>query len=155
MKLMSRTELPYADLSLEDALVLFRSENGLSEKYDELSAAARAHYKRHDIIHVLFGLDTSIRQEAQADGWTLLASDISWADIKAFMALPEEKELIAEIGWWTLTTGFLRALPDYVSMAWRSRRMRKKWRWSAHQAYLQRSVGEIRAEFGIERALFV
>ncbi len=152
---MGQPKLPYSDLTLEKALLTFRHEHGLEGKYQDLSADAQAHYERHDIIHVLFGLDTSMRQEAQADGWTLLASDISWNDIRTFMRLPEEKELITELGWWSITKTFVRALPDYLGMAWRARRMRKKWRWSDNAQYRNARVADIREEFGITRTLAV
>lgn len=150
---MDKKHLPYAELTLEEALVQFRAENGLTHKYDAMSAKAQKHFERHDIIHVLFGLSTSLREEAQADGWTLVASDIGLQDIRTFMQLPEEKDVLKEVGWWALTKGFVASLPDYVSIAWRSRKMRKKWRWSDNAQYRQQNVSAIRQEFGIARAL--
>ncbi|MBD2842330.1 hypothetical protein IB285_08685 [Erythrobacter sp. KMU-140] len=114
---------------------------------------AQEHFERHDIIHVLFGLDTSMRQEAQADGWTLFGTDISIGDIKAFFDLPEEKELIEDIGWWPITKTYFRAFPDYFRIAWKSRKLRKKWKWAGNRAYRSKTVAAIRREFGILRAL--
>ncbi|WP_298465125.1 hypothetical protein [uncultured Erythrobacter sp.] len=146
-------QLPYSDLTLEEALDAFRKENNLEAKYRDMREEAQTHFERHDIIHVLFGLDTSIRQEAQADGWTLFGTDISLRHIREFFDLPEEKELIEDIGWWEITKAYFRGIPDYFRIAWQSRKLRKKWRWSDHAAYRSRRVGEIRQEFGIKRAL--
>ncbi len=145
--------LPYSDLTLDEALQSFRKENGLDEKYRDMRPEAQHHFERHDIVHVLFGLDTSIRQEAQADGWTLFGTDISRRDIRDFFDLPEEKELIDEIGWWAITKAYFRGVPDYFRIAWQSRRLRKKWRWADNSEYRSSTVGAIRREFGIERAL--
>ncbi|KWV90543.1 hypothetical protein [Erythrobacter sp. YT30] len=150
---MTRKPLPYADLTLEEALVQFRAESGLTHKYDAMGAKAQMHFERHDIIHVLFGLTTNLRDEAQADGWTLMASDIGMQDIRTFMQLPEEKSVIKEVGWWALAKGFFASLPDYAAIAWRSRKMRKKWRWSDNAQYRQQQVSAIRDEFGIAHAL--
>ena len=146
-------QLPYSDLTLDEALKTFRHENGLEAKYKGMRKDAQLHFERHDIVHVLFGLDTSIRQEAQADGWTLFGTDISRRDIKDFFDLPEEKELIDEIGWWSITKAYFRGVPDYFRIAWQSRRLRKKWPWSKNARYRNANVGAIRREFGIARAL--
>ena len=145
--------LPYSEMTLDQALIAFRKANALDAKYAGMDQTARSHFERHDMIHVLFGLDTSLRHEAQADGWTLMASDISWTDIRAFMKLTEEQELIAEIGPWAIAWGFVRAVPDYMAMAWRARRLHKKWPWCANDSYRERKVAEIRREFGINQAL--
>ncbi|WP_432200816.1 hypothetical protein ACRAQ7_00650 [Erythrobacter sp. W53] len=146
-------KLPYADLSLEEALELFRADNDLSAKYRDMRSEAQQHFERHDIVHVLFGLDTTMREEAQADAWTLLGTDVSWRDIADFAALPEEKELVGDIGWWPITKAYFRGLPDYARIAWRSRKLRKKWSWADYAPYLSLRVSLIRREFGIDKAL--
>ncbi|MEL7189440.1 MAG: hypothetical protein AAGK17_07800 [Pseudomonadota bacterium] len=150
---MKQPTLPYAELTLEQALAQFRADSGLTHKYDAMSAEAQAHFERHDIIHVLFGLSTSLREEAQADGWTLVASDIGFNDIRQFMRLPEEKDVLAEVGFLALLKGFFASIPDYAKIAWRSRKMSKKWRWSDNAEYRQCKVAAIREEFGIAAAL--
>ncbi|MEL6528564.1 MAG: hypothetical protein AAGK01_04645 [Pseudomonadota bacterium] len=146
-------QLPYSSLTLNEALVAFRSENDLATKYDGMRKEAQIHFERHDIVHVLFGLDTSIRQEAQADGWTIFGTDISFQHIREFFSLPEEKELIDEIGWWEITKAYFRGVPDYLRIALQSRKLRKKWRWSDYSSYRDRQVDKIRDEFGIKDAL--
>jgi len=146
-------QLPYSDLTLEDALVAFRREHDLDAKYRDMREEAQIHFERHDIVHVLFGLDTSIRQEAQADGWTVFGTDISRRDISEFFGLPEEKELVDEIGWWAIIKAYFRGVPDYFRIAWQSRKLTKKWRWNENAAYRSQRVSDIRREFGIGQAL--
>lgn len=150
---MTKTSLPYSALSLDEALAVFRADHGLDEKYASMRPEAQSQFERHDIVHVLFGLDTSMSQEAQADAWTIFGTDISRRDIGAFFALPEEKELIEEIGWWSVVKGYLAAIPHFVRIAWRSRRLARKWRWSDNARYRDKTVAAIRQEFGIDRAL--
>ena len=146
-------ELPYSQLTLNEALAVFRREHGLDAKYRDMRAEAQLHFERHDIIHVLFGLNTSIRQEAQADGWTIFGTDIGLKDIREFFDLPEEKELFDEIGWWEIIKANVRGVPDFFRIAWRSRKLRKKWRWSDNAPYRSMPVGAIRRELGIDAAL--
>jgi len=145
----------YADLTLNDALKAFRREHGLEAKYATMTETAQDHFARHDTVHVLFGLDTSIRQEAQADGWTLFGTDIKMREISEFMALPEEKELISEIGLGPIVKGYLSAFIDYPKIVWRARRLRKKWPWSGNTQFRDWTVRDIRREFGIDRVLKV
>lgn len=145
--------LPYAKQTLQEALVSFRRDHGLEDKYQSMSAEAQAHFERHDIVHVLFGLSTDVRDEAKADGWTLLGSDISFLELRRFAALPEEKALLKEIGWMNIAKSAFRALPDYAVMAWRSRLLIKKWRWADNTRYRTQKVAAIRREFGIDAAL--
>ena len=146
-------DLPYSGLTLGEALIAFRNENSLESKYSAMRKEAQLHFERHDIVHVLFGLDTSIRQEAQADGWTIFGTDISARDVFDFFKLPEEKELIEEIGWWEIAKAYFQGFPDYLRILWRSRKLRMKWRWSDNDGYRSAKVDAIRQEFGIDKAL--
>ena len=150
---MDRETLPYATNTLSEALIAFRRENGLDAKYAGMSEEAQTLFERHDIIHVLFGLTTSLRDEAKADGWTLLGSDVSWSELREFMNLPEEQEIVSEIGWRGVVKAVWQALPDYASMLWRARRLNKRWRWSDNASYRTQQVSAIRKEFGIDAAL--
>jgi hypothetical protein len=140
-------------MTLEEALRAFRADHDLNARFSTMSAEAQRHYEWHDMMHILFGLGTAMRQEAQADGWTLLGTDITRRELRAFDALPEEKALIAELGWWAILKGYLRAVPDYVRIALRARKLSMKWRWSDNAEYRNWKVCDIRREFGIERAL--
>ena len=150
---MTQHPLPYDDLTLEQALEAFRIQYGLADKYQAMREEAREHYERHDMVHVLFGLDTSMAHEAQADGWTLFGTDISRQHIREFFGLPEEKELVAQLGLWSIAKGYVGAIPEYFRIAWRSRRLMRKWRWSDNAAYRSKPVDVIRREFGIDRVL--
>ncbi|MEO0698251.1 MAG: hypothetical protein AAFY81_00865 [Pseudomonadota bacterium] len=138
---------------MSEALIAFRRENGLDAKYAGMSEEAQAQFERHDIIHVLFGLTTNLRDEAKADGWTLLGSDVSWREIREFTKLPEEQEIVSEIGWRGIVKAIWQALPDYASMLWRARRLNKRWPWSGNESYRSQRVSAIRKEFGIDAAL--
>lgn len=105
--------------------------------------------RAHDRCHVLFGLDTSIRDEAMADTWTLFASDVSWKEYASYLRHPEVNNILAEAGYWTITVESVKHIGDMVA-AWRhARRMKAKWPFWHNDDYLGLPVCEIRLEFGI------
>lgn len=138
---------PAATLRAE--LGRFRAEHGLSQKLAAASPRARELMDRHDVLHVLFGLDTSLRQEAMVDLWTVFGSTARWADMVEYLRLPEEQEILREIGFWRVVATALAAAPDAVRIACAARRLKRKWPWDGHRALLDRPVTELRAEFGV------
>ena len=147
--------LPYANLTLEEALRSFRRDHALTDAYDGMSPEAQLHFERHDIIHVLFGLDTSMKQEVLADGWALFGTDISRRDVLDTMKLTETSALMAEIGWARALVAYLTALPAFLQVAFLSRKLHKKWHWAFAARYRSCKVADIRREFGIGHALSV
>ncbi len=143
----------YPNRSLREALRQFRDAEGLTEKYANTGDQSRTFLDRHDTIHILFGTDTSFQQEAMTDYFTIFASDAGWSDLKQYFNLPEQKELFEEIGWPKMIWGSILSLPNAVRVAFRARKMKRKWDWNGYAEYLDRPVAEIRREFGIDRIM--
>lgn len=141
----------HPELSLRDALERFRADAGIDGKFAAAGPDSRDLLDRHDVIHVLFGLDTSIRQEAMADFWTLFGTDAKFADLRKYFDLPEQQELVDEFGWPKLVALTLASLPQAVRIAFRARKLKRKWPWNEYQRYLDVPVTQIRREFGIDR----
>jgi len=137
----------YSALSLQAGLELFRIREGLAEKAKATRQEARLHLDRHDIAHVLLGLDTSPDQEALVDIWTVFGTNATLSDIMTFLQLPEEKEILKEIGCWTVTGTSIRALPKISKVARAARKQSAKWPWRDYHALLERKVEDIRADF--------
>ena len=57
----------------------------------------------HDATHVIFGLNTTLEQEAALDTWVFLGCRFKWSYIREYWRLPELKALYAalvkECGW--------------------------------------------------------
>ena len=58
--------------------------------------------------------------------------------------------LLAEIGYWKATVETVKAIPRLYRAYRHARRMTKKWPVWDNDAQLDRAIGEIRREFGIE-----
>ncbi len=116
----------------------------------DVSDAAGAFFSAHDRCHVVFGLDTSLPQEGMADTWTIFGSDIPLRDYLAYLKQPEVSGLLAEIGYWKATVESVKAIPQLYRAYRHARHMTKKWPFWDNDTHLDRPIGEIRREFGIE-----
>ncbi|MEO9468610.1 hypothetical protein [Parasphingorhabdus sp.] len=139
-----------ANLPLREALNQFRKHAGLDGKFAAAGLDSRTLLDQHDVIHVLFGLDTSFKQEAMTDYWTLFGTDARFVELRKYFDLPEQKELVAEFGWPKLIMSTILSIPNAIRIAVRSRNMKRKWVWNDYQRYLDVPVSDIRREYGID-----
>lgn len=103
----------------------------------------------HDACHVLFGLTTFLDDEALADVWTMLATDIPVRRYFDYLKYPELRALVVDIGVGKALWGALRAAPR-MWRAWRiSRRMRERWPFLGYGQHMDTPLAELRARFGV------
>lgn len=142
-----------ATLSLREGLRdYFRSNPELLDP-DELERQGSKSadlFRNHDVVHVVFGTDTSVAQEAMTDTWSMLATDVGVLRYLSYLNEPEAMDIVREIGWGKALGESVKAVPAMVEVWRRSRRMTKKWPWTGHEAWLDTPLAEIREEFGIE-----
>ena len=136
-------------VTLLEGLYEFRNVTGIERKMQSVRPEARRLMDRHDIVHVVFGLDTSLRQEALVDIWTVFGTTARLSDIVEYLRLPEEQVILSEIGCWKITTTTLRAVPDVGRVLWASRNLKRKWPWSDYAELLDQPLKNIRKEFGV------
>ena len=132
---------------------------GLQEYYDghaglfrpeQLSEEFARFFRSHDTAHVIFGLDTTLEEEAMADTWTMFASDVGLRRYMRYLRTnPEAKQLIKEIGWWKTITLSLQMVPKMFAIWLRARKMTKKWPWEPGADLQAKPLGQIRAELNL------
>ncbi len=116
----------------------------------KLSAEGTALFFSHDICHVIFGLDTTIRDEVLADFWTVFASDVGLRRYLRYLReTPEAKELFRAIGYGKAVLWTIRAFPEIAKVWLRSRRMSKKWPWLVPDSFWIRPLNTLRHDFNI------
>jgi len=110
-----------------------------------------AHFFRsHDIAHVVFGLDTTLDDEALADAWTLLGTDVGlWRYLTYLRTNREAQQLMKLIGWTRTAWISLRVLPQIPTVWLHSRKMSRKWPWEFNEDFMDMSLKEIRRKFNI------
>lgn len=109
----------------------------------------REFIRAHDACHVLFGLGTSVEDEAVADTWTIFGSDIGLRRYASYLKHPEIAGLINQIGGWRMTVGSARALPRVLRAIARARRMRAPWPFFAYAQALDVPIAALRRRYGV------
>lgn len=139
---------PECPLTLGEGLAEFAAANpGLIIGDDpELRELVRA----HDSCHVLFGLGTTLEEEALADTWTLFGSDVTLKQYAAYLKRPEFTDLFKDTGWWPLIAATVRALPRAFRAIRRARRMPQKWPFFGYARFLDVPVVTLRQRFGVQ-----
>lgn len=106
--------------------------------------------RAHDACHVLFGLGTTIDDEALADTWTMVATDMPVRRYLAYLERDPFKKLLAEVGVWQIIVGTLRSLPRIARVLWRARRMPRRWPFWGYAEHLDTPIAVLRERFKID-----
>ena len=129
----------------------YRVNAGRVLRPDDLSEESRELFRSHDICHVIFGLDTTLDDETMADTRTLLSCDVGFRRYARYLATtPEAKALFKELGYGRAIWLTLRASPRILRAVFENFKMAKKWPWHPKPQDLDRSLGELRSEYGIQ-----
>ena len=110
----------------------------------------------HDATHVIFGLDTSLEEEAMLDCWVIFGGDV-FKIIKEFykgsLDLKETNEkvydLAKEVGYLKYTYLYLRVIfQKWPKIFFRTRKM-KKWDYFFSLNLLDSKISKIREDYNI------
>ena len=114
---------------------------------------AKTVWRYHDASHALFGHDTSIEGEATLDFWVLFGTDFSWQVLREYQQIPEIKNLsraiITQLGVLFIPKLYWRNRRALWQVIRNSRQMTKKWPFEIPVASLDRTLADLRAEYGI------
>lgn len=144
--------------TLREGLAEYRAANPALFDPDQMSQQAELgqlgrFFACHDACHVLFGLSTSLPDEALADTWTLFGTDVQWRELWTYFRSDAQKQFfkdfLGEVGYWTLIVGSIRALPRAMRAVWRSRKMTRKWALHDWAEHLDTPLNELRAHYNI------
>ncbi|HZK98338.1 MAG TPA: hypothetical protein VFC47_00430 [Caulobacteraceae bacterium] len=104
----------------------------------------------HDMCHVIFGLNTTLADEALADVRTLLSSDVGTRRYASYLATDKQAQaLFKELGYLKSVWVTILALPRIVRAVIEALRMKKRWPWNPPPDLGERRLADLRLEFGI------
>jgi hypothetical protein len=106
-------------------------------------------YLDHDVLHVLYGLDTSLKSEGMLDVLTLAGTDCALSTYLHLINRPESKKLIQDIGYLKVTWFALTMWPLMIATFFRARRQTKRWPYTGYESRLDVALPVLREEFGI------
>src|SRR5262245_48643825 len=115
---MSRSPPLYAkqdsDQSLREALEEYYGRNPNLLDPDALSVDAKTLFRPHDVTHVVFGCDTSLRGETLVDTWTIFGTTAGLSGYLQYFKYPQVNAIFADIGALRIAAELFRALPDII-----------------------------------------
>lgn len=137
--------------TLLEALEEYYARNrGRVRRPSDLAPESAALFRSHDLCHVIFGLDTTLADEAMADVRTLSSCDVGWLRYARYMTRdPEAKAIFKELGYLRAIGITLWVVPRMVRALFEAVRMAKRWPWEPPAAFETRSLSDLRREHGI------
>ncbi len=137
--------------TLADGLEEYYAANaGKVVRPDDLPPESVALFRSHDICHVVFGLDTTLDDEALADVRTLLSCDVGVRRYATYLATDKQAQaLFKELSYLRSAWVTILAVPRICRAAIEAFRMRKLWPWRPPEAFQERPLAELRREYGI------
>ena len=144
------TKKAEATMTLREGLKEFRNTVPNLVFEDNYSGErSKTLFQGHDVIHVIAGLGTSVKEESLVDTFTYCATDLTFREGLKYYDLPEVKDILKNVNKIELIFGSLRAIPNAFKVWRSSKKMPKKWSYFEWEKYLDKSLIEIRKEFQI------
>ena len=149
----------YCDLTLREGIDEYRDylkKNNRHVLGENCSEAEKLNILCHDATHVIFGLDTSLEEEAMLDCWVIFGGGV-FKVIKEFykgsLDLKETNEkvydLAKEVGYLKYTYLYLRVIfQKWPKIFFRTRKM-KKWDYFFSLNLLDSKISKIREDYNI------
>lgn len=138
---------PDCPLTLGEGLAEFAASNpGLIPADDP---RIRELVRAHDACHVLFGLTTSLEDEALADTWTIFGTSVTLKQYSEYLGHEQFTAVLREVGAWKLLMGTLRAVPRALRAIRRARAMPEKWPFYDYARFLDTPIAALRLRFGV------
>jgi hypothetical protein len=128
----------------------YRANLGVVTRPRDLPPKSAALFRSHDMGHVIFGLTTSLEDEAMADTRILTSTDAGIVRYSRYVTTdPLAKAIFKQIGVARVVLYTLRAAPRLARAVWESFYMTKRWPFEPPESFQTRSLADLRREFGI------
>ena len=150
----------YSDITLREGIDEYRDylkKNNRHVLGENCSEDEKLTILGHDATHVIFGLDTSLEEEAMLDCWIFFGGDYFKVTMEYFKGSLDIKEtnekvfdLVKEVGYLKYTYLYLRVIfKKWPKIFFRTRKM-KKWSYFFPSDFLEKKISDLRKEFNIK-----
>jgi hypothetical protein len=137
-------------LTLSEGLESYFAANERLVTTRGVSEDAAHFFRCHDVAHVVFGCDTTLLGEGTVKLWTIFGTTLRfWKHLRGYSEA-DAFSLFRQYSRHHLAKNLGRLIVSMPRTIQRARRVRHRWPWSDHDAYLDTTLHEIRSEFGIE-----
>ena len=138
------------DLTLKEALGKFHRKNSRIISDTEILNDSEIFYNCHDIAHVVFDCDTSLRGEGIVKLWTIFGTTLGFVNHVKEYAGANAFQMFRKFSLRHILANVPKIIVVAPVVITRAHKMKKKWPWSSYDKYLDISINEIRKEFNIE-----
>lgn len=147
-------QLQDCTMTLEEGLAeYYRVNPGLDDPQGMDNPESALWFRLHDSTHVIFGTHTGDLNEACNDWYTLFGVDQTlWQYGAGFSKTEQSSSILAYYLKWETVVMTWRAMLLLPSVRRLAKAMHKKWPWHPSEQMYQRSLAELRAEYGIQVA---
>ncbi|OUU80149.1 MAG: hypothetical protein CBC38_01770 [Gammaproteobacteria bacterium TMED78] len=109
----------------------------------------------HDCTHVIFGLDTSLEQEAMLDTWTIYGTKFNWISILKYSIANKDLRRLYIVFFKKLgLKGFIQLYknvrPVKNKIRKRTKMMKKKWPYNCSKDLFNQKICDLRNDYGIK-----
>ena len=137
------------DVTLREAFSEYHRKNSRIVSATEISNNSEIFFNCHDIAHVVFDCDTSLRGEGVVKLWTIFGTTLGFSLHVKEYAEANAFELFRKYR----LRHILASVPQVIIVSpvviSRALKMKRKWPWVSYDEYLDISITEIRKEFNI------
>jgi hypothetical protein len=142
------------DLSLCEAIKKMRAE--YSDLMQGNDVNSQSWFLNHDATHVIFATAPfELKGEMLNDVWTIFGSTVSLKEYAKFFQFTTAEKTFAPYakaygGKLNVFLAACQLIPSCVQVLFNTRKMTKNWPWHINDTLLQKTVTELRREFGIQ-----
>lgn len=135
-------------MSLADGLAEYYREHPFLKRGDRLRPEAQEFFRCHDVVHVLYGCDTSLAQEAVVKLSSIFGTTAGFAVLKGY-SLYESIDIYTKLKIGEVLVTIVAAFVIVPRTLWRCSRQQERWPWSEFGGHLNTPLRELRQHFGI------
>ena len=139
-----------SELILREAVERLHVQNSAEFSRREMSPEVQEFFRCHDTAHIVFGCDTSIYGEGVLKIFTIFGTTLGFRGHISAYAEADAFTLFRQYSRLHLVKNIFKLIINIPRTVIYARQMRKPWPWSDHDEYLEKSVADIRNEFGIK-----
>lgn len=129
----------------------FAAHPDLKRDADLSTEAARRFFRSHDVVHVVYGCDTSLPDEAIVKLSSLFGTTGGFGVLRGY-ALHESMDIYRRLSFLEALRTLALAPWLITRTLWRCMRQRSRWPWDDHAALMGVPLVTLRERFGIRVA---
>jgi hypothetical protein len=145
---MARYTQQDSSQTLAEGLAEYRALNPQLADLRRMSPEASQFFRCHDVAHVVFGCGTALDDEAVVKIASVFGTTAGFGVLRGYR-LHESTEIYRRLRLGEMLNTFVRAFVVVPRTIGRCRRQRARWPWSEHAHHLDRTLADVRREFGI------